>query len=68
MGVIPSLSLIRPFDETRRYSELAIVFLISYYLGMLVRYYPTHWNALVQGIMVIELLKTCYKINYLSQR
>lgn len=49
MGVIPSLYLIRPFDETRRYSELAIVFLMSYYLGMLVRYYPTHWNALVQG-------------------
>lgn len=48
-GVIPSLCLISPFEENARFSEISIVFLMSYYLGMLVRYYPTHWISLIQG-------------------
>lgn len=31
------------------YSELSIIFILSFYLGMLVRYFPTHWTALVNG-------------------
>ena len=32
-----------------RYSQLAITYIISFVLGMLARYYPTHWVSLVQG-------------------
>ena len=48
-GTIPSLYLLSPFENNMRLSEIAVVFLMSYYLGMLVRYYPTHWISLVQG-------------------
>lgn len=48
-GTIPSLFLVAPFEDNVRLSEIAVVFLMSYYLGMLVRYYPTHWISLFQG-------------------
>lgn len=48
-GTIPSLYLLAPFEDNMRLSEIAVAFLMSYYLGMLVRYYPTHWISLVQG-------------------
>lgn len=48
-GAIPSLYIVEPFDNKPCFSELSLAFLLSYYLGMLVRYYPTHWCALVQG-------------------
>lgn len=48
-GTFPSLYLLAPFDDNMRLSEIAVAFLMSYYLGMLVRYYPTHWISLVQG-------------------
>lgn len=46
---IPEIFIVQPFDDAYCYSEMAILYLLSYYLGMLVRYYPTHWNALIQG-------------------
>ena len=46
---IPVLYIVEPFVNRTCFSELSLVFLLSYYLGMLVRYYPTHWCALVQG-------------------
>lgn len=46
---IPQLYVVQPFDNSIYYSEIAITFLLSYYLGMLVRYFPTHWTSLVQG-------------------
>ena len=48
-GAIPVLHIVQPFDNKNYYSEIALTFLLSYYLGMLVRYFPTHWNSLVQG-------------------
>lgn len=48
-GAIPVLHIVQPFDDKNYYSEIALTFLLSYYLGMLVRYFPTHWNSLVQG-------------------
>lgn len=48
-GTIPVLHIAQPFNDENYYSEIALTFLLSYYLGMLVRYYPTHWNSLVQG-------------------
>jgi hypothetical protein len=48
-GSIPSLFLSLPFASGARYSQLAITYMVGYVLGMLVRYYPTHWMALFQS-------------------
>lgn len=48
-GAIPSLFVTEPFEGGARYSQLCISYLASYVLGMLVRYYPTHWIGLLQG-------------------
>ena len=46
-----------PFDaahrqtdsQNTRFSQLAITYMLSYFLGMLTRYFPTHWIALHSG-------------------
>ncbi|WCO03622.1 YaaC family protein [Psychroserpens ponticola] len=48
-GSIPGLYVSKPFDNNVRYSQLGMTFLASYFLGMLVRYYPTHWTQLING-------------------
>lgn len=48
-GAIPQLFVVEPFAERTRYSQLCITYVVSFLLGMLARYYPTHWIALVQG-------------------
>ena len=48
-GSIPSLFIAEPFPGGDRYSQLCITYMVSFFLGMLVRYYPTHWIALVHG-------------------
>ena len=48
-GAIPSLHAVEPFSTGVRYSQLCITYMISYVLGMLVRYYPTHWVSLLGG-------------------
>ena len=48
-GAIPTLFLAEPFPGGARYSQLCITYMVSYVLGMLVRYYPTHWISLIQG-------------------
>lgn len=48
-GLFPVLFLAEPFPNRTRYSQLSIMYMVSYILGMLVRYYPTHWISLVQG-------------------
>lgn len=48
-GAIPSLHIAAPFQSGGRYSQACITYMVSYILGMLVRYYPTHWIALSQG-------------------
>ena len=49
MGAIPLLNLAVPFRGRARFSQLCITFMVSYALGILVRYYPTHWIALING-------------------
>jgi hypothetical protein len=39
-------ALITPFSNGEMLSPIAKLFLLSYFLGMLVRYYPTHWMKL----------------------
>ena len=46
---IPSLYIAEPFANNCAYSQLCITYLTAYFLGMLVRYYPTHWLSLLQG-------------------
>jgi hypothetical protein len=48
-GVIPRLYLAEPFPGGARYSQLCITYMVSYILGILVRYYPTYWISLMQG-------------------
>ncbi|MFZ1414510.1 MAG: YaaC family protein [Defluviicoccus sp.] len=46
---IPGLFLIAPFPSGNTYSQICISYIVSYILGMLARYYPTHWVSLAQG-------------------
>ncbi len=48
-GSIPTLYISEPFLQDSRYSQLCITYMVSYVLGMLVRYYPTHWMSLTKG-------------------
>ena len=48
-GSIHNLYVAVPFSGVVRLSQLGMTYLISYVLGMLVRYYPTHWVALING-------------------
>ena len=48
-GSIPSLHIAPPIANDRCYSELALTFMLSYFLGMLARYFPTQWVALANG-------------------
>ena len=48
-GAIPVLKLAVPFREGVRLSQLGMTHMMSYALGMLVRYYPTNWIALING-------------------
>lgn len=46
---IPSIFIAKPFSTDLRLSQISMTYLLSYYLGMLTRYFPTHWVALHQG-------------------
>jgi hypothetical protein len=48
-GAIPNLHIAEPFQDRFAFSQLGITYMVAYYLGMLVRYYPTHWISLSQG-------------------
>lgn len=47
-GSIPSLCIAPPFGSTR-YSQLAMLYMLSYILGMLTRYFPAQWVSLASG-------------------
>lgn len=46
---IPRTCIAEPFAGSVRYSELCMIYMLSYTLGMLVRYYPSHWMSLTNG-------------------
>jgi YaaC-like Protein len=48
-GSIPRLFIVAPLSDRNRYSQLCVTYLLTYILGMLARYYPTHWISLAQG-------------------
>ena len=48
-GAIPNLYIAEPFPGKFAYSQLCLTYLTSYFLGMLARYFPTHWISLIQS-------------------
>jgi hypothetical protein len=48
-GSIPRLLIAERFIDKACYSQLGVTYLMSYFLGMLCRYFPTHWISLIQG-------------------
>lgn len=48
-GSIPRLLIAERFADKACYSQLGVTYLMSYFLGMLCRYFPTHWISLIQG-------------------
>ena len=48
-GTIPRLYIVKPVQRSTRISQLGITYMLSYFLGMLTRYFPTHWIALHGG-------------------
>lgn len=48
-GSIPTLHLAPPLQSGARLSQIGLTLALSYVLGMLTRYFPTHWMALQSG-------------------
>jgi hypothetical protein len=47
--IIPNLYISKPFFENQYLSQIGMTYVTSYFLGMLVRYYPTHWVSMLRG-------------------
>lgn len=54
-GTIPQLYVTSPFEGNSRYSQLAVSYMLAYFLGMLARYFPTQWVSLSSGVKGDEL-------------
>lgn len=48
-GAIPALHIAKPLPGNSRYSQICVTYIVSFVLGILVRYFPTQWVSLVQG-------------------
>ena len=48
-GTIPNLFLVAPMPNGNRYSQLCMTYIVAFVLGMLARYFPTHWVSIFQG-------------------
>lgn len=46
---IPRLYVVVPIETGGRYSQLGFTYMLGFMLGMLVRYFPTHWGSLIGG-------------------
>lgn len=55
---IGTLVALRPMPGDLELSKLAMAFAASYALGMLVRYYPSHWVSMLQNIKYDGALPT----------
>ena len=57
---IPTLYLCRPISDKVRLSQIALTLGLSYMLGMLTRYFPTHWVALQSGSLGDHMWPTLF--------
>ena len=48
-NIFPNLYVTKPFNRYIYYSQICVTYMLSFFLGMLVRYFPTHWMALIKG-------------------
>lgn len=55
---IGDLHVVRRYPFASNLTKVGQIFLISYILGMLVRYYPTQWTALIRGQVADAALPT----------
>lgn len=46
---IPEPYITLPFYSGEKFSQLSKIYMASYFIGMLCRYHPTHWVALMNG-------------------
>jgi len=56
---------VRPLADGVRLSTLSLLFAASYLLGMLARYYPTHWVSLLgrqKGDFTLPLLHDALRV------
>ncbi|SBW13921.1 hypothetical protein BR10RB9215_C10737 [Brucella sp. 10RB9215] len=49
MGGQPSPHLVSKFPQGSWFSQISITYMVSFIIGMLARYFPTHWSALMGG-------------------
>ena len=49
LGRFKFLYMAKPFPGGECYSQLCMTYMVSFILGMLARYFPTHWMALIHG-------------------
>lgn len=67
-SAIPGFFLAEPFKCKSRYSQIAVTFLVAYFLGMLTRYFPTHWTSLIQGSSGDAIWPTINKVQHLVEK
>jgi len=65
---IPILYITKPLPKNVYVSQIPLTFILSYFLGMLCRYFPSHWMALSRGNIGDEawpLMQSC--ITYIDK-
>ena len=46
---IPDIWITERYPDAENLSQLATLFVVAFILGMIVRYYPMQWTALIHG-------------------
>ena len=67
-GSIPDLYVTKPFPNNTYIAQIPLTYILAYYLGMLCRYFPSHWMALSKGNIGDEfwpLMQIC--ITYIEE-
>ena len=67
-GTIPNLFLAAPMPSGNRYSQLCITYMLGFVLGMLTRYFPTHWVSLAQGMKGDALWPTLNQVHRIVEQ
>ncbi|ELJ8616660.1 TPA: YaaC family protein [Vibrio cholerae] len=66
-GSIPRLAISPPVGGVGQLSEICLLYISSFYMSMLVRYFPTYWVSLVQGGKGDVLWPAIYKAQQLVE-
>jgi len=55
---IPNIWVVKRYPDAENLSQITTLFVVSFILGMIVRYYPMQWTALLQGQFADAALPT----------